>query len=318
MMRALVVGAGAVGQVFGYHLAKGGADVTFLVKDKYIDECKRGFRMYPLNMGGRPVHFDTFSLTTEAAGVAWDQVYLTVSSTALRAGPWLDQLARDTDDATIVMLQPSLDDHAYVAARVAPERIVHGGIGFLSYHAPLPGERRFSEPGMAYYLPPAASPFSGARAEAVVHALSAGGLRAKVVEDAARETAFPAAILSAFVAALEAADWSFARMRGDGLVTLGARAADEALRVVAHELGTHVPLAMRLAARPLTFRTILRVGPHVVPTDLETYLRVHFTKVADQMHASMQLYLDRARAAGIATPALSALHDRVNESRSIA
>ena len=313
-MRALVVGAGAVGQVFGYHLARGGADVTFLVKDKYLDECKRGFRLYPLNGADRAVHFDAFSLVTEAAGVAWDQVYLTVSSTALR-GPWLDALARDTDDATIVMLQPGLDDHAYVAARVAPGRIVDGTILFLSYHAPLPGERRFAEPGMAYWMPPAKAPFSGARAEAVAAALNAGGLPARCVEDVAREAAFPAAILSAFVAALEVADWSFVRMRADGLVALGARAADEAMRVVAHELGTHVPLALRLAARPLAFRVILRVGPRVVPADLETYLRVHFTKVGDQMQAGVQLYLERARAAGIATPALSDLHDRVAKAR---
>ena len=48
MMRALIVGAGAVGQVFGHHLAKAGAEVSFLVKPKYVAECERGFMLYKL------------------------------------------------------------------------------------------------------------------------------------------------------------------------------------------------------------------------------------------------------------------------------
>jgi ketopantoate reductase len=35
-MRALVVGAGAVGQVYGHHLARGGADVAFYVRPKCV------------------------------------------------------------------------------------------------------------------------------------------------------------------------------------------------------------------------------------------------------------------------------------------
>ena len=50
-LRVLVVGAGAVGQVFALHLARGGADVAFLVKPKYAEECGRGFTLYRL--GGR-------------------------------------------------------------------------------------------------------------------------------------------------------------------------------------------------------------------------------------------------------------------------
>ena len=311
-----MVGAGAVGLVFGRHLAQGGADVTFLVRDKYVAECKRGFVLYPLDegAGGRAgVRLDGCGVVTSAAGGAWDQVYLTVSSTGLRAGSWLAELARDTGDATIVKLQPGLDDRAVIEEHAAPARIVDGTIHFLSYHAPLPGEPRFAGPGMAYWKFPGKAQFSGdpARVAAVVEALAAGGLPAKAVPDVVRTQAFPAAILGAFVAALEAAGWSFAQMRAGGLATLGAHAAADALRVVAHEVGAKVPLAMRLAARPLAFRTLLAVAPRVVPTDLETYLRVHFTKVGDQMHAELARHLERAAAAGLAVPALAELAGKV-------
>lgn len=314
-MRALVVGAGAVGQVFGAHLARGGARVTFLVKDRYVEECRRGFTLYPLERrdGGAALRLEGCEVVTDAGGGAWDQVYLTVASNALR-GAWLPELARATGEATIVKLQPGLADRAHLAQHVAPRRIVDGEIHFLSYHAPLPGETRFAEPGMAYWPFPGKAKFSGddpARVAAVVEALEAGGMPAKAVKDLPGTQAFPAAILAAFIAALEAAGWSFARMRSDGLVTLAARAAREAIAVAGREVDARVPVAMKLAASPAAFRAVLGLGPKVVPVDLETYLKVHFTKVGEQMHGSLALYLERARAMGIAVPALGELAERV-------
>jgi 2-dehydropantoate 2-reductase len=320
-MRALVVGAGAVGQVYGYHLARGGAEVTFLVKEEHVEDCRRGFTLYPLGRPrGRPVRLEGCGIVTSAAGGMWDQIYVTVSSIALRTGTWLDELARDSGDATIVVLQPGLDDPEVVAARVAPPRIVVGTIFFLAYRTPLPTRERagahattLAEPGVAYWLYPRRAPFSGdpLRATAVVSALRAGRLPARVARDSRRETALPTAILEAFVAALEAAGWSFARMRAEHLVATGARAAAEGLRVVAHELGIPIPLALRAAASPLGFRTALALSPRVVPTDLESYLEVHFTKVRDQMHASLHHLIERGRTAGLPTPALSELAARV-------
>ncbi len=305
-MKVLVVGAGAVGQVFGYHLARGGAEVSFLVKDKYVDECRRGFTMYRLPKTD-PIRFDGANIVTSPAG-AWDQIYLTVSSTALKAGTWLDELMKATGDATIVKLQPGYDDLAYLAERCGAPRIVDGSINFLSYHAPLPGETRFAQPGMAYWLFPGKNPFSGedARVGAVIAALRAGGLPAKRVKEVRTAIAFPSALLGMFVAALEAAGWSFARMRSD-TSALGAQAAREAMRVVGHDLGLRTPLAMRIAARPFALRALSRIAPRVAPVDLETYMRVHFTKVGDQMHVGLREYLDRGQAAALPVGALEQL-----------
>ena len=307
-MRALVVGAGAVGQVFAYHLAHGGADVSFLVKPKYVEQCRRGFTLYHLPRT-EPVRFSA-EIVTEPAGV-YDQIYVTVSSTALRSGA-LDDMLRATGDASVIKLQPGLGDRDYLAVRIAPDRIVDGSINFLAYHAPLPGETRFAESGVAYWWFPGKCPFSGARAEAVVAALRAGELPAKRVRDVPRQVAFPSAILGSFVGALEAAGWSFAKMRRD-TAGLGARAAAQALRVVGHELGARPPLAMRLAARPFAFRAMLRVAPHFVPVDLQTYLHAHFTKVADQMHDGLRGYVERGQRAALDVGALEQLARQLPE-----
>ena len=235
-----------------------------------------------------PERFEGAACLAEVAG-AFDQVYLTVSSTALKAGTWLAELARATGDATVVVLQSNLDDRAFVAERFGADRIVDGIINFLSYHAPLPGETRFAEPGMAYWFFPGKAPFSGARAGDVVAALAAGKLPVKRVQDVARTAAFPSAVLSAFVAALEASSWSFATMRSAGNAKLGAR----------------------LAARPLAFRALMRLAPRVAPVDLETYLRVHFTKVGDQMHEGFAKYVALARAASLPAGALEELSKRL-------
>ena len=317
-MRVLIVGAGAVGQVFGHHLARGGAEVTFLVKPAYADACRRGFTIYPL--GRRPPRaqpFTGFGVLTapgEAAATRWDHVYLTVASTALATGTWLAELVAATGDATIVFLQPNLDDRARLTSIVDPARIVDGAIAFLAYQAPLPGEVRFAAPGVACWFPPAPSPFSGARAADVVAALRRGKLPARRVPDVTAAAPFQSAVLYAYLAALEGAGWSFAELRHGGRLALASRGAAQAMAIAGHQRARRVPWRVRMAARPLVIRIALWLARRIVPLDLETYLRVHFTKLAEQTRAGMQSYVTHGRAAGLAVDAIEQLASFVGTS----
>lgn len=96
-------------------------------------------------------------------------------------------------------------------------------------------------------------------------------------------------------------------MRDHGYAALGARAAREALAVVARDTGVAAPLTARLAARPFVFGALSRIAPRVVPCDLETYLRVHFTKVGDQMRQGLAGYLELGRRHGQNIGALNEL-----------
>jgi 2-dehydropantoate 2-reductase len=310
-MRVLIVGAGAVGQVFGHHLALGGAEVTFLIKPAYAEDCRRGFTLYALDRKPpQPHRFAGFGVITapgEAAGVPWDHVYLTVSSTALRAGTWLAELAAATGDATIVFLQPNLDDRAFLTSVVEPRRVVDGTIAFLSYHAPLPGETRFAEPGMAYWFPPGPSPFSGERAADVVGALRAGKLPARRVRDVTAAAPFQTAVLYAYLAALEGAGWSFAELRRGDRMRLAGRGAAQAMAIAGHQIARRAPWRIRLAARPLVIRLVLRLARRIVPLDLETYLGIHFRKLADQTYAGIHSYVAHGRTAGLPVDAIEQL-----------
>ena len=74
-MRVLIVGAGAVGQVYGHHLQRGGAEVTFLVKPRYETDARAGFTLWRLRRLGRPrrVIMAEHAVTSDASLLAEQQ-----------------------------------------------------------------------------------------------------------------------------------------------------------------------------------------------------------------------------------------------------
>jgi 2-dehydropantoate 2-reductase len=310
-MRALIVGAGAVGQVYGRCLRAGGArssDLAYLVKPVHADQARAGFTLYPL--GGRrhrpprSERLDGFEVLTgpdQVAGQRWDQVYLAVSSTALRAGDWFARLVPAIGQATLVLLQPGPEDRQFVLRALPAGQLVQGTITAVAYRAPLPGEEgRYPQPGTAYWLPPAPAPFSGPRErlDPVVAALRAGGMRARRVRDVEALVPFATALFMPVLAVLEQAGWSLAELgRGDRLAR-ALRAGREAMRVTAAQVGRRAPWPLRLV-RPWAVRALLRLAPRVAPLDLQAYLRVHFTKVGDQTRDFLRHYLAGGEAAGL-------------------
>lgn len=308
-MRALVVGAGAVGQVYGRHLQAGGAEVSFLVKPAHARATRAGLTLYGLNrrpsLRTQPETVGGFEVLTEVAEVAgrrWDQVYLTMSSTALRAGSWFAQLAGAIHSATLVVLQPGPDDRAFVLQHLPAAQVVQGIIRVISYLAPLPGETRFPRPGVAYWIPPlASSPMSGARDRLgpVLAALKNGGLPARRHRDVQGSTAFPEALAMPLLAVLEEAGWSFQQLRRGDRLGRAWRGGREAMRVTARREGRRVPAALWLLGSPWGVRALLRAAPLAVPFAFQAYLQAHFSKVGDQTRDFLRHYITRGHTAGL-------------------
>ena len=312
--RVLLVGAGAVGQVFGKYLQAAGCEISFLVKEKYAQEARRGYTHYELGLTSRsytPTSFSHFGVLTSVQEVAahpWDQVWLCVSSTALRAGSWVEELARATGDATWIMLQPAIEDRDWLLQWVPPERLVSGMIPFLSFQAPLKPGDPVPVPGTAFWFPPMARGFfSGPRErlDAVIPTLRAGGYPAQRHADAARAAALPTAVLTVFIDELESVGWRFDRFLERDCLERLQRAAREAVRIAAWRTGTSASALLPLL-RPALFRLLLPLASRVVPFDLETYLRVHFTKVAAQTRWMMREYIELGTKAGLPVQTLQA------------
>jgi hypothetical protein len=313
-MRVLVVGAGAVGLVYGLALQRAGAELSFFVKEKYAEEARGGFTMYALNeKPPKRIRLEGAGVITtvdEVRAQKWDQVWLAVSGPALN-GPWLPELLGATGDATVVSLQPGLD-HKKMVRDLVGDRLVVGLIAFISYQAPLPGEQRFTEEGVAFWLPPRGSPFAGAEARVrpVVDALVKGGCPAEAVPSLDAQATYGAALLQVHVAALDAVGWSWADVRkGDHLALAGA-AFREAAAVGAHLLGSKKP-AWAMLVRPWLSRLLMFAAPKILPMDLPTYFAYHFTKVGDQTRANLDTWIAAGKAAGLPVTNLEALRGRM-------
>jgi 2-dehydropantoate 2-reductase len=306
----LLVGAGAVGQVYGHHLKIGGARVAFFVRPKAAEAVRAGMTLYPLkNREDRtPVTFRADAVYTDLAEVAaetWDQVWLCVPSTACDEG-WLASIAKAVGDAVIVALPPGMDSEARIRKAFPGDRVVPALIGLISYQAPLPGEI-VPRPGVAYLFPPMSpSAFGGTHGRAAAEALTRGGCPAVENRDISKGSAFGSGLLMPNVAALELSGWSLAGLRSGPWISIAAAAARQAIRIAAARLGVRAPLFLFLL-RGLTLRVVWKVAPWFLPLDIETYLRYHFIKVGGQTRQLLGELRADGEARGLETTALAKL-----------
>jgi 2-dehydropantoate 2-reductase len=312
-MKILVVGAGAVGQVFGRHLQLGGHEVTFYVRANRVDHLSDGLLLYPLNRRQarkQPILFKSFEIMTDPGQIAakhWDQIYLCLPSNALRGG-LLEALGPHIRQATVVTVQPGLTDGQLVAQHFAESRIVSGMITFTSYKAPLPGEA-VPRPGTAYWFAPLVPcPFSGdsERVKGVVAALRSGRIPARVHPNVPRLLAFFAAAQTPLSAGLQCAGWSFKGFRRSLFRPLAERAAGEAIKVVSEYSQHKPPLTLR-SMRGLTFRLALTLSPYLYPFDLEQFFAAHYAKLGEQTPLLLAAYIEQGQEQGLPVAALEEL-----------
>ncbi|MGW1739084.1 ketopantoate reductase family protein [Nocardia sp. NPDC001965] len=305
-MRILVVGDGALGQVFGLRLGLGGASVNYLVKPGRTGWGGTGRTLYRLRRFGGPVaeRLRPAGVDAETPDGPWDMVWLCVSSTALR-GSWLPALRDVVGDTTVVTIGQDLHDRA-VLERVWPAgRIVQVVPSLFAYSAPLTGE--VPAPGIAYWVPPGSALTvlgDPDRAGAVVDALRAGGLRARRSARAGTGERV-AALMVPGIAALEAADWSLPALLAD--MGPAVEAGAEASAVVAAQ-----PRAHRVRVPKWVARGALRMLRVLLPFDLDRYLEAHFTKVADQTRLMLDGWIAEGETRGLPVNRLRELRNRLS------
>lgn len=296
--KILLVGAGAVGQVYGRHLSLGGADVTFYVREKYKAALQEGMPVYPLNkqkVTQEPQKFNDFKLMTtigEVESSPFDQIWLCVPATALR-GDWVEPMLNASGNAVIVSLVPGFEERALLLNHVPESRLVCGMITLISYQAPLPNEACHS-PGMAYWFPPATPAYFSGPAPvvtAIVNLLKKGGQPAAKHRDVSAMGSSGTAILMPLLLGLEREAWSFKQFTSTQALKDSLRAIQETLQIAAEQSNQGIPV-WRHALVPSLFKTILWLGERVLPLPLETYLKYHFTKVGAQTRLFIDAYIN--------------------------
>jgi hypothetical protein len=318
-MRALVVGLGAIGKAFAFHLREGGAEVGVLVRPPHAEAARAGVDVFPLNRGRAPRRLDGLTAHTDPADAfagGRDLVVLAVPSLALADAAWLAALADASGGAPILALQSGPEDPARLAAALGADRLGFGMLSMVAWDAPPPGEV-----GPAWWFPwGSAIALSGPDAVigAALPALRAGGMPVRRVDDVPARVAASGALLEAIVVALECAGWSFAALRADpALRRLAIAAARESGAVAARRIGRRPPLGARLVG-PGALSLALALAPRALPFDLERFFQAHFTKVGAQTAQHLRERIAQAEAAGVDPAATRVLADRLREARSAA
>lgn len=323
MVTALIVGAGAVGQVYGHFLQRGGASVSYLIKEKYKKECENGFTLYRCRrsgLGAAEKFFAEHLFTDyeELKKAKFDQVWLTISSSDLR-GEWLHELKAAVGDATIVMLQPDLDDRDYIYSVFPQEQVVCGIVNFISYQTPLPDLPDYhpdiDKAGVAYLLLPMMSAeFSGSqeRLPEVVEAMASGRLNVRVEKDTSRIYADRSAMMIPLVASLELEHWSFKRLLFSKSLNLAVSAGHEALMIVAAKFGRRLNWTERLFSL-FWVKLALPVMRFLSPMDAESYVKFQFEKTAPQTRMMLRHFIDDGEKLGQPTESLRALYQKLPE-----
>lgn len=323
MVTVLIVGAGAVGQVYGHYLQRGGASVSYFVKEQYKEECEKGFTLYRCRRSGLGAaeFFKADGIYTDLAElkqVQFDQVWLTVPSNALR-GEWLTRLKAVIGDATVVMLQPDLDDRDYVMSVFPPEQVVCGVVNFISYQTPLPDlpdhHPDADKHGVAYLLlPMMTADFSGSpeRVSAVAEAMAFGRFNVRVERDASRSYADRSAWMIPLVASLELENWSFKRLLNGQFLDLAVDAGKEALHIVAAKFGKRQNWTERLFSL-FWVKMALPVIRFLSPMDAESFVKFHFVKTAPQTRLMLKTFIEEGHKLGQPTVHLETLLEKLPE-----
>ncbi len=317
--RCLIIGAGAIGQVYAHHLIAGGAEVHFYAKPKYEQSLKAGMRLYRWKKKRRPPqavlekNFGVLCDQQSIAALRWEYVFLCISSVALQSGPWLKELACHFGNATIVVLQAGQSDFDFVASSCPGSELISGMIPFTSYQAPLPTDP-FAEPGIAYWIPPFTKvPFTGRTEDTTVllALLKRGGMPTKGHSDVRTAVAFGQALLQTQILALECANWSISQLVNDrDLMKLSLRCMREASALAAHNRQTSIPfLNRRLGRRSLGF--FLSSAKHLAPMDLDAFFQFHYTKVHDQSMAGLANWIAEGPKANLAVDGLMQIQERL-------
>jgi 2-dehydropantoate 2-reductase len=330
--RVLLVGAGAIGVVYGATLARAGAEVSYLVRAPRREETLRGTTLTRVGLLGRRrperlVPHEVLTTWDEVRCRGFDQVWLAVPTDAID-----EALVRELasalprrasgEGALVVTLAPGGRFDALVGAHVPRADIVRGSIALMCWHAPMEGSvdprERATAPGWACLVPPGrGAGFAGERAGEIVRLLRRGGMPAHASPHVDRMLALDTAALMPVVLALEAGGWSFREVARGELAELAVRAGREALAIEARRWGIAVPLPERLFLRPTLLRLLLRLAPRLAPVDLEGFFRAHFLKVRRQTRLLVDEIAEDGARAGVPSESLRALAARCPPPRGV-
>jgi len=313
-MKVLIVGCGAVGQVYGLALQQAGVSLGLLDRPAAAEKLARA-----REQGGLPLfqvtrkdtiphwlkHYQVIADAEESRRFEPDQIWFTTPSQVYYSD-WFREFLQQVPSRRVVCFTPEGSRPEFFPEGLG-ERVLFGGTTFMAWQGDLGGGGGRPE-GVNFWRSPLGTPLAGSpqACREMAQLLKQAGFRVMLEKPGSHSQASMTAAMTAFTAGLELAGWSLKAYRNSPWLRRAAGACREA--ILGQNPGAGAFTRFLLSAPVLTacFFMVAFLLPLLFPFDVEKYLKFHYTKTRDQTLVLLNVFMKDCMAGGLA---VAQIHD---------
>jgi hypothetical protein len=300
-MKVLIVGCGAVGQVYGLALQKASVELGYLDRPATAEKLRRaleggGLPSFQIShqhrrdpIAHRLVNYQVMADIAESQRFKPDQIWFTVPSPVYYT-EWFREFLEKVPSERVVCFVPEGARPEFFPAG-GKERLVFGGTTFMAWQGSLEGSGGRPE-GVNFWLPPLGIPLVGTEkaCQDVAQLLKAGGFRVTIGNQGSHMQAAVTAVMTAFVAGLELSGWSLRAFRKSPWLKRAAGATREAVLSQLPGADAFTRALLGILVLSTVFYLAALFLPLLFPFDLEKYLKFHYRKTREQTLTLLELF----------------------------
>jgi len=325
-MKVIIVGCGAVGQVFGLHLQKAGVELGCYDRPAVTEKLKGalaqgGMPLYQVSRSHRREPFThrlaNYQVLTDVAECQQfepDVIWCTLPSTAYHS-EWFRAFLQKVPSDRVVCFAPEGGRPEFIPDNSGQDRMVFAGITFMAWQADLEGSSGRPE-GVYFWRPPLGIPLTGTKTacRAVAQLLKQAGFRSSVGKQGSPAQAAVTAVMTAFVAGLELSGWSLRGFRKSSWLGRAARASREGVLSQLSRAGIFTKAILGILCSPAGFSFLTLLLPIPFPFNLEKYLKLHYTKTREQTLTLLEVFAKDGEKRGVAVENIQLLLQGLRDS----
>jgi ketopantoate reductase len=325
-MKVLIVGCGAVGQVYGLALQKAGVTLGLLdqpANAKKLNQAREqgGLPLFQISHKHRkdPIRYrlkdyQVIADAVESRHFEPDQIWFTTPSQVYYSD-WLHDFLQHVPSKRVVCFAPEGSRPEFFTERMG-DQVIFGGTTFMAWQGDLGGGGGRPE-GVNFWRPPLGIPLAGNQdaCREVAQLLRQAGFRVMIGKPDSHSQALATAVMTAFVAGLELSGWSLRAYRKSSWLRCAAVACGEA---VIGQLPKASALTRALLSSPVLsacFFLAALLLPLLFPFDLEKYLKFHYTKTREQTILLLNVFMKDGIGCGIPITNIQSLLNGLQGSR---
>jgi hypothetical protein len=301
-MKVLIVGCGAVGQVYGLALQEAGVTLGLLDQPAVVNKLKQarekgGLPLFQVSKKHRkdPILFrlkdyQVIADAVESRYFAPDQIWFTTPSQVYYSD-WFHDFLRQVPSKRVVCFSPEGSRPEFFTEELG-DRVIFGGTTFMAWQGDLGGGGGRPD-GVNYWRSPLGISLTGTQdaCREVAQLLKPAGFRVLVGKPGSHSQASVTAVMTVFVAGFELSGWSLRGYRKSPWLRCAAGACREA---VISQLSRAGVLTRAMLSNPVLSACFFLAAlflPLLFPFDLEKYLQFHYTKTREQTFLLLNIYM---------------------------